>query len=526
MPDSSQRLVLAIDHGTSGVRVALVSTGGQVLGFVSRDTPTEHLPDGGVEQDPELWWQAFVDCARELLATDPTLRERVVAVACSSTFSTTVACDGRGEPVAPAMTWLDSRGAPLVREAMGGALKVQGYDPVKLALWLRITGGGPTLSGKDDIAHLLWWQHRRPETYQLARWFLSSKDWFNLRLCGRAAASFDSATLFWVTDNRDPHKVRYHSGLANRLGIDLGKLAPLVPAPTVLGGLLPAVAVQLGLPAGLPVVAGSSDLQSACIGSGAVRDFQAHLYLGTSSWLLCHVPFKRTDPVHAIASLPSSIPGRWFSANEQDMAGGCVDFLVRSLLYPPGPLGRGEPPADLYQRLDAAVQATEPGAGGVVFTPWLNGEKTPVDDEHLRGGFHNLSMTTSLEQLVRAVYEGVALNSRWLLVHLERLLRQRLEPIRAIGGGARSEAWCQVYADVLGREIHRVKDPRQANARGAGLIAAVALGDLGWHQIPSRVPVDACFVPRPGNARVYKERFEVFKEIHKRNKALYRRLNG
>ncbi len=520
-----KRLVLAIDHGTSGVRTALVTTHGEVLGFVNRDTPTEHLPDGGVEQDPLGWWRAFLDGAKELLAHELADPGDVVAVACSSTFSTTVACGENGTPIAPALTWLDSRGAPHVKRVVGGRVGIQGYGLSAMARWVPITGGAPTLSGKDDIAHVLFWKHERPAVYRDARWFLSSKDWLNLMLCGRAAASFDSNTLFWLTDNRDAAKVRYHRGLARKAGVDLAKLAPLVPAPTIVGTVRADVAAELGLPSGIPVVAGSADLQSACIGSGAVRDYQAHLYLGTSSWLLCHVPFKRTDPLHAIASLPSSIPGRWFAANEQDMAGGCLEWLVRTVLWPPGPLGCEEPPDDAHARMDAAVASTEPGAGRVIFTPWLNGEKTPVDDQRLRGGFHNLSLTTSPEQLVRAVYEGVALNTRWLLGHLERFVGRKLDPIRAIGGGARSDAWCQVYADVLGRRIHRVERPRQANARGAALIAGVALGDLRFDEIPQKVPVDVRFQPRHRHAAVYDELFAAFLDLHKGSRGVYHRLN-
>lgn len=521
----THRLVLAIDHGTSGVRVALITTTGAVIDWANRDTSTEHLPDGGVEQDPEGWWRAFLDGAAELLGRHADAASRIAAVAVSSTFSTTVACDPAGAPVAPALTWMDARGAPWIRRLMGGRVGIQGYGVGKAVRWVRLTGGAPTLSGKDDLAHALYWKHERPEVYHQARWLLGSKDWWNLRLCGRAAASFDAAALFWLTDNRDAADVRYHEGLARAAGLDLDKLAPLVPAPTLLGSLRPAVAEALGL-AAVPVVAGSADLQSACVGSGAVGDFQAHLYLGTSSWVLCHVPFQRTDPLHAIASLPSSIPGRWFAANEQDMAGGALAWLIDAVLYPPGPLGRGAPPPDLHERLDAAVVSTAPGAGRLIFTPWLNGEKTPVDDALLRGGFHNLGLTTSLEQLVRAVYEGVALNTRWLLGHLERFVGRRLEPLRAIGGGARSDAWCQIYADVLQRPIHRVAHPRMANARGAALIAGVALGDVTWDGIPARVPIEARFEPCAAHRATYDQLFAAFLELHKGVRGVHHTLNG
>jgi xylulokinase len=231
------------------------------------------------------------------------------------------------------------------------------------------------------------------------------------------------------------------------------------------------------------------------------------------------VPFKRTDPRHAIASLPSAIPGRWIAANEQDSAGACVDWLLRTVLYPDGP------PADAHARLERAVAGAPPGAGGVVFTPWLNGEKTPVDDERLRAGFHNLGLATGPADLARAVYEGVALNTRWLLGPLERFTGRRLDPIRVIGGGATSNAWCQILADVLDRTLLRDREPRRANARGAALIAAVALGDLSFPEIPALVPVAERFDPCSEHRALYDERFAVFRALHRRNRAILHRLN-
>ena len=250
-------------------------------------------------------------------------------------------------------------------------------------------------------------------------------------------------------------------------------------ATDIVGPLRPGPAAALGIPAGIPVVAGTPDLQSAAIGSGATRDFQAHLYVGTSSWLTCHVPFKKTDMLRNIASLPSAIPGRYFVADEQETAGAALTFLRDRVLF------GGDPPADAYREFDRMAAAARPGSGGVIFTPWLYGERTPVEDRFVRGGFHNLSLSASRAELVRAVLEGVALNSRWLLQAVERFTRRRLDPIRFIGGGARSDVWCQIFADVLGATIEQVADPVNANARGAAMLAAVALGELTSTRSPT-----------------------------------------
>ena len=516
-------VVLAIDHGTSGVKTALITLDGDLLATRVMATSVHHTPDGGVEQDPNEWWAAFVAGARAVLAETALDPARVAAVACSSTYSTTVAAAADGTPVTPALTWLDARGAPLVRERMAGWPSIQGYGLRQILRFVPRTGGGPTLSGKDDLAHVLWWRAERPEIYRATRWFLSSKDWWNLRLTGLAAASFDSATLFWITDNRRIDDVRYDDGLLRALGLDRDRFAPLRRSTDLLGPVRDAVADEVGVPRGTPVVVGSPDLQSACVGSGAVRDFDAHLYLGTSSWILTHVPFKKTDPFHTIASLPSALPGRWFAANEQEMAGGCVEHLLTRLVYPADALTVAAGPDDAYARLDALASAAPPGARGVIYLPWLNGEKTPVDDETLRAGFVGMGLDTDRADLGRAVLEGVACNTRWVLGHLERFLGRHLDRVRVIGGGAQSDLWCQVHADVWDRTLLRVEHPRQANARGAAFLAALALGRLTVDRIPERVPVERTFTPDRAHRRTYDELFDDFLDLGRRLGPFYRR---
>jgi len=159
-----------------------------------------------------------------------------------------------------------------------------------------------------------------------------------------------------------------------------------------------------------------------------------------------------------------------------------------------------------------------------MFLPWLNGEKTLVDDETLRGGFYNMGLDHGVEQMVRAVYEGVALNTRWVLTHLERFVGRRLDPLNIIGGGARSGVWCQVFADVLGRTIRQVQDPLQANARGAAFIAAVALGEITFDQVLDLVSIARTYEPNPDHRRVYDGLFGELQKIYRGNRAIHRRL--
>jgi xylulokinase len=513
------RHILAVDLGTSALKVALVSTAGEVVAAEQETCAVTLLPGGGAEQDPRRWWDQITTASARLMARGAVPPESVAAVSCTAQWAGTVPVDSNGEPIRDAIIWMDSRGAPYARRITGGAVSLQGYGVDKLARWVRATAGIPAQSGKDPIAHILWLKHAEPETYRRAHLFLEPKDWLNAKLTGRMAASFDSIALHWVTDNRHPDRIRYHPALLRLAGIERSRLPELVAATDILGPLSPGPAAALGVPAGVPVVAGTPDLQSAAIGSGATRDFQAHLYVGTSSWLTCHVPFKKTDLRHNMAALPSPIPQRYFVANEQETAGAALTFLRDRVLFGDGP------PPSAYAEFDRMAGRARPGSGGVIFTPWLYGERTPVEDRFVRGGFHNLSLSAGRDDLVRAVFEGVALNTRWLLGAVERFTRHRLEPIRFIGGGARSDVWCQIFADVLGRTIEQVADPVNANARGAGMLASVALGELTFDQIPDRVQVAKSYHPDQALTKLYDELFGEFTGLYRRNRKAHIRLN-
>ncbi len=383
----------------------------------------------------------------------------------------------------------------------------------------------PSLSGKDPVAHIAWLRAERPDVAAATWKYLEPKDWLNFHLTGRACATYDSIVLHWVTDNRDPDRIEYDDGLLHWAGLQRAQLPDLLGATDVVGELQPARAAELGLPPGVPVIGGTPDVQSATIGSGAVRDFEGHLYVGTSSWITCHVPFKRTDVLRGIASLPAPIPGRYYVADEQEAAGACVNWLRDHVLYADDPLRETSVPADILGRIDGVAATVPPGSRGVLFTPWLNGERTPVDDHHLRGGWHNLSLQHTRADLVRAVLEGVALNTRWLLGVVERFVGREFPSLRFVGGGAQSELWCQVMADVLRRPIEQVGSPVHANTRGAALLAGLALKRVTVDDIPGLVAVARRFEPDTAHRDTYDTLYREFRALHKQNRDIYRRLN-
>jgi xylulokinase len=494
--------VLAIDLGTGGPKVALVARDGAVLAREFEPTEVLLRPGGGAEQRPADWWDAITRAARRLLAAHPA--EDVRAVAVTGQWAGTVAVGDDGEPLGDAVIWLDTRGAEHARSLAGGPVRVAGYDPRKLARWLRRTGGAPSLSGRDALGHILWLRAERAEVARLAHYFLEPVDWLGLKLSGRAATTAVTATLHWVTDTRDATRVRYDDELIALAGLRRDQLPELLESNAVLGPLTEAARAQLGLSHTVPVVA------------GAVADHAAHLYVGTSAWLSCHVPYKRTDPLHSVASLPAALPGRYLVSTEQQTAGVAFERL-RDVLLP----GAG---ADGLAELARLAESAPPGSGGVVFTPWLNGERTPVEDELVRGGLHNLTLATTRADIARAVLEGVALNARWMERAVERFCLRRLDPIAFVGGGAQSELWAQIMADALGRTVRRVADPVGANVRGAGLLAWVALGELRPDQLQGLVPVASVHEPDAARRATYNELYRAFRALYRAGRRSRRRL--
>jgi xylulokinase len=525
MSSQQKNCVLAIDLGTSGPKVALINSAGEVLGWEFEPCPLYLLPAGGAEQDPHEWWNSIRTATHRLLTRDLAPPSTISAISCTGQWSGTVAVDREGSPLMRAVIWMDTRGAPYVRRITGGALEIQGYNLLKLLRWLRVTGGVPTHAGKDPIAHILFIKAEHPEIYRATDKFLEPKDYLNLRLTGRCAASFDSIALHWLTDNRDIRRVVYDSALIRMSGLDPEKLPELLPGTDILGPIRSEVADELGLSRGISVVAGSPDLHSAAVGSGAVQDYEAHLYIGTSSWLTCHLPAKKTDLVHNMASLPSGIPGRYLVANEQEAAGASLTFLLDKVIDAPDKGDGAGRRRYSYADLDQIAARAIPGCHGVIFTPWLFGERTPVEDSTIRGSFVNLSLNSSREDLVRSVFEGVAFNMRWLLSYLEPFVGHRLEPIRLIGGGGRSDVWSQIIADVFDRTIDQVNDPHLANLRGAALLAFLALKQVGLEDIRGRAAVRKSYAPIESNRATYDSMYGEFLHIYRSHRPICSRLN-
>lgn len=518
--DHETSCVLAIDLGSGGPKVALVSDRGELIACTRRSTTTYLIGEHGVEQDPEEWWSTISDGARELLSRRLVPVEKILAVACTSQWSVTTPVDAHGKALMRAVHWMDGRGAPYTKAMTDGLVKISGYSLPSLLRWIRYTGGVPTHSGNDVLAHLLFIKHERPDVYRQAAALVEPMDYINLRLTGRTAASQATIFPYLLTDNRRNPGIVYADSLIQTAGLDRAKLPELLPVDTVLGTVLPDVAREWGLLPQTQVVMGMCDTHAAVLGSGAVADGEVHICIGTSSWITCHVPFKRTDLFRYIATMPSAVSGKNMVVCEVLAAGKCVEMFVDQWLD-----GQTAGDGDRYAEFERLAASAPPGCEGLIFLPWLGGSGPPTSDSTARGGFMNWSLRTTRAHAARAVLEGIAYNLRWALEAVERFIGRKQAHLRFIGGGAQSELWCQILADVLDRPIVQVAEPNQAIARGTALAALLALKQLRFDELSSRVALAETFQPNGAHRGLHERVYREFVNFYQANKPIFGRLN-
>jgi xylulokinase len=227
-----------------------------------------------------------------------------------------------------------------------------------------------------------------------------------------------------------------------------------------------------------------------------------------------------------VASVPCAIPGKYLMIALQTTAGGNLNFLRDKILYHKDELLQAEQAPDVFQIFDRIAGKVPAGSNGLMYMPWIYGERAPIDDRNARAALFNISLDNTREDIIRAFLEGVALNIRWLLMPAEKFVGRKLTTLNFVGGGAKSDLWSQIMADVMNVTIRQVRDPIQANARGAAFIAAVGLGKLEYKDIPKLVQFKGTYTPNPGNRAIYDKLFAEFVQFYHSNKGSFKRLNS
>jgi xylulokinase len=459
-------VVLAVDLGTSGPKVALVDTAGQLVASGRAHITTHHGSDGSAVQNPDEMWAAVGVAAADVWSHVERAGVDVVAVACTSQYFSTIPVDARGHAVGPCLTWMDGR---------GGALSSARLSPEAFGRWIERSGLFPLPSGTDGSGHVSWFATHHPDVFAAARAFVEPVDYLTARCTGRVTATAASTYGLHAVDLRHWSVTGYDAELVAAGGLDPQRLAPLIGPLEVVGPLLGDAAAMLGVGIGVPVLAGTLDSISGAVGLGASEPGAVGIVIGTTSVVVGHVDSFRTDLDHALLTVPSPVTDRYALLVENGLGGRVLDWFAQGI--------HGSGDVTAMERDALAVPA---GADGVMFLPWLRGTIAPNPNDHARGMFLGLGLDHDHRHLARAVFEGLAANLAWVMGPVEHFVGGAVAtPVHVAGGAARSPLLGQCLADALGRPVARVDRAQHVNARGAALLAWHALGVLDLAEAPA-----------------------------------------
>lgn len=481
--------VLGIDTSTTATKAVLVSDDGAVVGVGSSEYGYDIPRPLWSEQDPELWWEATIAAVATVLADTGVAGSEVVAIGLTGQMHGLVILDGAGVPLRPAILWNDQRtGAECdeMRAILGKERLV-------------------TITGNDALPgftapKILWVRNNEPGIFAATRHILLPKDYLRLRLTGeyatdRAGGSgtqlFDLAARTWSPE------------VLAALQIDPGWMPPTFEGPDITGRVSADAAAATGLLAGTPVVAGGGDQSANAVGTGAVEPGVVALSLGTSGVVFTATDSPDYEPEGRVHAFCHALPDRWHLMGVMLSAAGSLRWFRDALA-----------PGEGFDALAASAGSAVAGSEGLVFLPYLSGERTPHVDPLARGAFVGLTVRHDRSHMVRSVMEGVAFGLRDGLELMRAAGIGEVSQVRASGGGTRSRLWRQIIADVLDAEVV-IPETAEGAAYGAAVLAAVG---AGWHSSVT----DACEAwvrvgdpVEPGNAvGTYAELYPTYRELY------------
>ena len=497
--------LLAHDVGTTGCKAAIVTIDGQLLATAHETYPTYYPHPLWSEQAPEDWWRAIVLSTRRVMEASGVRAEQILGMGFSTTMTNIIALDAQGQLLRPCIYWLDGRAgveAQIIMRKLGGE-----------KIFNLLLGG--TVSGKDLLPKYLWLKRNEPETYQQAAAFLDASGYLLNRTTGRLIYEWSVASGLGLFNLKTK---TWETGMMRFFGLDAQKFPALVGSAEPCGGLRPEAAAELGLLAGTPVFAGAGDPMIAAVGSGTVMEGEAFLNLGTSAFIGV-ITNRRVSGRRGLVTLQSADPDKLLLFGETSTAGACLEWATRAIYS-------ADPEAATFAGMNRDVDLAEPGAGGLIFTPWMYGERCPVPDESLRAAFINLGVNHTRQQMARAVYEGIAFNLRWILDSIKELYGFSCETLRVLGGGARSLPWLRVIADITGRRLEVLPNPQERLAVGAALVAAVGLGLYpSLEAIKPLVLVEHVIEPDFAKRAIYERNYAAYRQVYRSLRGLYHQLN-
>lgn len=499
--------LIAHDLGTSCDKAALISASGEVLRVCTENYPV-HTPSNGLaEQNPEDWWNAFCACNHTLL--EGLDAGEVAAVSMCSQLMCALAVDVQGKPLYPAIIWADTRAAEEAKQLEARVGEKEYYN---------ITG--MRSAAGYSLPKLMWLKKHRSEIYEHTHCFLNVKDFINFRLTGRMATDPECAAYMHCADWR----VRdWSQTLLDAAGIAREKLPDILPIGSILGEVTGAASLESGLKAGTPVVMGTGDGGAATLGAGIVEEGEAYTSLGTSSWVSVVTGSERLDPERGISKI------NYFDTLRDSgtmQAGGYSYSWLKNTLCGEERIRAKETGQKDYILIDRLAAESSPGAGGVMYLPYLLGERSPYWDTELRGAFLGLSGRTKKGDICRSVLEGVAMHLRMILMRIMDINQiEALSSMKLVGGGASSPLWRQIFADVYGVPILSNHLSDVAGALGIAVIAGTAQGIFPDIKVIRELQgTSSVTEPDMKRHQIYKELYEIFRDAGQASMEISHRL--
>ncbi|MBN2983635.1 xylulokinase [Cohnella algarum] len=496
------RYIMAHDLGTSGHKCSVFDETGHAVAWASLAYPTYYGEGGEAEQHPDDWWDAVVRSTR--LVLDRVRPSDIAAVGFSAHMMAVCPADRCGRPLGRALIHADTRSAPLA----GEAFRLLDAD----RLYERT---GNRLDSRYPLLKLMWLKRRRPDAYREAAYFLQPKDYLAGRMSGTfGVTDYSDASL---TGLFDIHGCRWDDGIAEAFGIDRAKLPDIVPSATLVGGVTAEAAAETGLAPGTPVALGGGDGSCAALGAGAIAPGEAYVYIGTTAWVSRAAAAPAADEKKRIFTMCGPEAGLYYGIGTMQAAGAAHQWAARELG------SRGAPQEDPYVRLEEEIGRLPWGSNGLVFHPYLQGERSPVWNEEARGLFFGLESGHTRFHMARAVMEGVGYGLRSIAEAL-----RGTEPAAcyaAIGGGMKSPAWREIVASALDAPIRVPAQTEAATSLGAAMAAGVAVGMFADYADARRrfARETAEIAPKADRGRVL-EGYRLYVELYERLRDLYPRL--
>ena len=529
------KYAMTFDIGTTGVKTCVFGIGDTIrlLGAASQGYGLYVFPDGGAEQDTEEWWAALCDTSRRALAESGVEPALIEGISFCSQMQGLVLVDKEGNAVRRPMSYMDQRAREELKKGIAHGITVAGASVPILIKSLVITGA-VAASVKDPVWKYNWVKNHEPENFARVYKWLDVKEYLICRMTGQFVMTKDSAFGTLLYDLRKGHET-WSASLCKTLGVNVNHMAKLVKSTDIVGSLRAQQAAELGLQPGVAVYGGGGDASLIGVGAGAVDPGDTHIYCGTSGWVSTVVEKSIVDASAMIAAIIGADEGKFNYFAELETAGKCLEWVKDHLALDEINIYlKKENVADsyeteytsLYQYLNEVIGAVPAGAGGVIFTPWLHGNRCPFEDPNARGMFFNLSLETGKSDMLRAVLEGVCYHLRWFMEAEDKKVRSSAS-VRFVGGGALNSVACQILADVLGKKVETVDMPQNVGAVGAAVTIAVGSGQIGsFSEAKKLIPVVKTYLPNAENKPVYDKQYAVFKQLYQANKKNFAALNG